>query len=77
MAKGKGIIWIDTARCKGCGLCIQACPTGGIGLVAETDPRGIRVASSNPAVSCTGCGMCYVICPDVAITVFKAVKDAK
>jgi 2-oxoglutarate ferredoxin oxidoreductase subunit delta len=69
--KTRGLIHIDAERCKGCGLCVAACPKGEIRLAAETDRRGIRTAQSGPGKRCTACGACYMICPDAAITVFK------
>jgi len=64
-------IVIDAERCKGCGLCVAACPKGDIRLAAETDRRGIHVARPRGGERCTACGACYVVCPDVAITVCK------
>ena len=32
MAKFRGAIVVDTERCKGCGVCITACPCGVIEL---------------------------------------------
>ena len=69
--KTRGRIRIDAERCKGCGLCVAACPKGDIRLAAETDWRGIHVARSGDHERCTACGACYVVCPDVAITVCK------
>ena len=67
----KGEIVIDSRRCKGCGLCIAACPKHHLHLDGETDARGIRTACLDAAHDCTACGFCYVVCPDVAITVYR------
>ena len=67
----KGLIRVDAERCKGCGLCVTACPQGDIRLAAETDQRGIRIAKAGDGEHCTACGACYVVCPDAAITVCK------
>ena len=64
-------IHIKKNRCKGCGLCIDACPKKHIHLADAADERGIRVASLEEAHDCTGCGFCYVVCPDVAVTVHR------
>lgn len=71
MGKADGRIHIDDERCKGCGLCISACPQEYLQMAKEVDRRGIRVACTDEHKKCTGCTLCYVICPDVAITVYK------
>lgn len=72
MSKGK--IVIDETRCKGCGLCIWACPKQSIRLADEADLRGICPACKEEDSECTGCGFCAIICPDVAIEVYKEKK---
>ena len=72
MGKDKSTIRIDKLRCKGCGLCIPACPKGMIHLAGEVDARGIRVACADMSLRCNGCALCYVICPDTAITVYRS-----
>lgn len=74
MSPAKGKIVIDSARCKGCGLCIAACPKGHIQLTEQADARGIRAACFETEHTCNGCGFCYTVCPDVAITVYRRKK---
>lgn len=70
--KGNGMprIIVDDRYCKGCGLCIVACPVDIIALDKEriTD-KGYHPAMLVDVDSCTGCASCALMCPDVAITV--------
>jgi 2-oxoglutarate ferredoxin oxidoreductase subunit delta len=64
-------ILIDSDKCKGCGLCVEACPRKCL-KISETFNR----TGYNPAVfagekDCTACGFCYLTCPDVCIEVYK------
>jgi 2-oxoglutarate ferredoxin oxidoreductase subunit delta len=70
----RGKIAIDPQRCKGCGLCIWACPKGQIALSDQVDHRGIRVATFDEKRQCTACSFCAIMCPDVAIRVYKNVR---
>ena len=74
MSKSKGKIVIDAERCKGCGLCIDACPQKNIHLSEEADLRGIRIACHDDSDECNACKFCYEVCPDVAIIVYKRQK---
>ena len=63
----KVIIAKDT--CKGCGLCVKACPKNVLALSEEeTNKAGYFIAEA-VAEGCIGCAACAVMCPDVAITV--------
>lgn len=60
--------------CKGCGLCIDACPV----KIIEIDSQKLNSKGYHPAHcidmnKCRGCAMCATMCPDVAIIVEKDV----
>lgn len=72
MAKIKGMIVVDTARCKGCSLCMAACPS----KVIEFSPKQVNAAGYPFAVAvrpddCIGCASCGIVCPDGCITVYR------
>ncbi len=69
--RDRGLLQIDTDECKGCGLCIEACPPKVIHMSEQLNPHGYRIAMYAGA-GCTGCGMCFLICPEPgAITVLR------
>jgi 2-oxoglutarate ferredoxin oxidoreductase subunit delta len=70
MASGR--ITINEERCKGCGLCLEACPPGVIKIADYINSMGYRPATFyDPEFQCTGCALCAVVCPDAGITVFR------
>lgn len=66
----KGLIVIDSERCKGCKYCILTCPKGCIELSLEFNSSGYFPAYFFKPENCTGCAMCAVVCPEIAIEVF-------
>ncbi len=73
----KGRIVVNELYCKGCGLCVDACPQGVIGLAAERlNAKGYHPAELIKE-GCTGCGICAIICPEAAITVFREVTKSQ
>ena len=68
----KGKVVIDRDLCKGCYLCIRACPVKALERDTETNSTGTY--PSRPAQgggSCIACGNCFEVCPDVCISVFQ------
>jgi 2-oxoglutarate ferredoxin oxidoreductase subunit delta len=70
MAK-KGKIEIERDLCKGCLLCVRACPVKV--LEADTEPNASGYYPARPlnTTKCIACGNCYEVCPDVCIRVFE------
>ena len=55
--------------CKGCGLCVDICPTGVLLLSDNKRGKwGVTVIKSAPDF-CIGCRMCEQRCPDFAILI--------
>jgi len=69
----KGWIEVDDQHCKGCALCVSACPQDVIALdLAQLTSKGYHPAQLI-ADGCTGCAVCAIICPDAAITVYREI----
>ena len=58
MAKIKGAIVVDTERCKGCNLCVVACPLDVIALNKEVNMKGYNYAWQVKEDTCNGCSSC-------------------
>lgn len=61
---------INENACKGCGLCVNACPKG---LLAITNDRlnekGYHAVALTDEEKCVTCAICATMCPDVVITI--------
>lgn len=71
-----GSVIIENDICKGCELCIQACPQESLGLSSQINRSGYRYAVLVKD-NCTGCINCALVCPDAAITVYRQPKPVK
>lgn len=65
-------IEVSDFYCKGCGLCVDACPKD----IIELDQSIITAKGCHPARlvdenACIGCANCATMCPDVAIKVWR------
>ncbi|HUV31528.1 MAG TPA: 4Fe-4S binding protein [Acidobacteriota bacterium] len=63
-----GVI-VDKNHCKGCELCVKACPQQILSLSQDITLRGYFYAQMHDPSRCIGCRICAIVCPDVAITV--------
>ena len=62
-------VTFDENTCKGCGLCVGACPKGIVQLKDELNAKGYHPAGVTETDKCIGCAFCATICPDCVITV--------
>ena len=65
----RGTVVIDRERCKGCELCIPACPPRVLRMSEVRNERGVAYPELVPG--CTGCGACLWVCPDFCFEVFR------
>lgn len=76
MAKILGAVTVDVERCKGCNLCVIACPTDAIALTkSEVNHKGYPYCTDVHPESCIGCASCAQVCPDACISVYKLKTD--
>lgn len=69
----KGTVTFDIEACKGCELCISACPQDSIALSPKINAQSyhyVVLVKDN----CTGCINCALVCPDAVITVYRENK---
>ncbi|MEG1426740.1 MAG: 4Fe-4S binding protein [Oscillospiraceae bacterium] len=63
-------IIVDESVCKGCSMCVHACPKQIIALSSERiNNKGYHPAELIDESKCIGCAFCATMCPDSAITV--------
>lgn len=71
MAK-KNFIVIEPSECKGCRVCVEACPNHCIFIGSKINKSGYQYAQFDETKKCIACGLCFYSCPELgAITVYK------
>jgi 2-oxoglutarate ferredoxin oxidoreductase subunit delta len=66
---------IAADRCKGCELCVTACPPKVLALDLEAvNPLGHHPVRLIDPAHCTSCAFCARVCPDAVLTVYAPPK---
>ena len=72
MGKIVGAIVVNEERCKGCSLCVVACPKDVIALTdRKVNVNGYPFAIAARPDECIGCTACGIVCPDGCIPVYR------
>ena len=67
-------VTFKTDLCKGCGLCVTACPKKIVFLdKAVLNAKGYHPATVTDMEKCIACAMCATMCPDLVIKVERGV----
>ena len=65
-------ITINESLCKGCEMCVNACPKHLLELARDRiNAKGYHPSQITDQSQCIGCRSCAIMCPDVCITVEK------
>ncbi len=74
----RGTIKVDELYCKGCELCVAACPQHVMTLAMDRlTAKGYHPVQLS-AEGCTGCAICALVCPEASITVYReALKPSR
>lgn len=72
--KSRGGVEIVEDLCKGCMLCIEACPPEVLKTSESLNKMGYHPAEY-VGEGCTACGICFYICPEPGtIRVYKRIR---
>jgi 2-oxoglutarate ferredoxin oxidoreductase subunit delta len=72
----RGDVQIAFHLCKGCSLCIEACPPGVLVQGDQLNRQGYYAAQYRGS-GCTGCGICFYICPEPGAITVRVRKEDK
>lgn len=65
-------VTFKTDSCKGCGLCVRACPKQILQIAkGKINAKGHSPAEMTDESKCIGCAFCATMCPDCIIKVEK------
>lgn len=63
---------INDELCKGCGLCVRACPKNLLQISkSKLNAKGYHPAEITDMDACIACASCARTCPDIAIRIEK------
>jgi NAD-dependent dihydropyrimidine dehydrogenase PreA subunit len=72
--KSRGLVEIVSDLCKGCLLCIEACPPEVLKVAEHLNKMGFHPVEY-VGEGCTACGICFYVCPEPGtIRVFKRIR---
>lgn len=74
--KIRGKVILQRERCKGCGFCVEFCPTHVLEMDKGLNNKGYHTPMVVSAEGCSGCDLCGLYCPDFAIFGVRIPRDS-
>lgn len=74
----KAHVTIVSELCKGCELCVLACPSGNLRLSDQLNRNGyhpVEFSYEGTRGPCSACGICYWVCPDFSISEIRRIRQ--
>ena len=69
----KALVEVHTELCKGCSLCVEACPQHFLQISHDRVNRLGYFPVHFVAESCSGCGLCFYACPEAdGLTIYRS-----
>lgn len=62
-------LYINEERCKGCGLCLAACPKHALEHSKTFNKQSYETVIVDEQ-KCIQCGICYTVCPDYVFELY-------
>jgi len=72
----RGDVQIAAHLCKGCCLCVAACPPGVLSQSRFLNRQGYYAIAYSGS-GCTGCGICFYVCPEPGAVTVRLRKEDK
>lgn len=62
---------VQVDRCKGCGICLAACPLGILQFTGQYNAKGYEYVRLTDEQGCKSCAICAEVCPEIALHIYR------